>query len=138
MLPKGWPRLALGEIAQITSGGTPNRANPAYWGGDIPWVTTGEVHFNKITDTVEKITEQGLISSSAKLFPAGTLLMAMYGQGKTRGQMARLGISAATNQACAAICLRDDHDSDFFFHLLSSKYDSLRKLSNDVFRHAVA
>ena len=110
MLPDGWHRSTLGEIARISSGGTPDRAEPSYWGGDVPWVTTGEIRFNTITDTFEKITPAGLKNSSAKLFPPGTLLMAMYGQGKTRGQVAKLAIEAATNQACAAILLEDGQD----------------------------
>lgn len=130
MLPKSWRRSTLGEIARITSGGTPDRSKPEYWGGDVPWVTTGEIQFNTITDTVEKITAAGLQNSSAKLFPPGTLLMAMYGQGKTRGQVAKLSIDAATNQACAAIQLRDKHDVDFYFQYLTSQYEELRELGN--------
>lgn len=130
MLPEGWRRLPLGEIAQITSGGTPERAETKYWGGDIPWVTTGEIQFNTITDTAEKITEDGLKNSAAKLFPAGTLLMAMYGQGKTRGQVAKLGIAAATNQACAAILLKEGYDEEFYYQFLASHYDAIRELGN--------
>lgn len=130
MLPKSWRRSTLGEIARITSGGTPDRSRPDYWGGDVPWVTTGEIQFNTITDTIEKITAAGLQNSSAKLFPPGTLLMAMYGQGKTRGQVAKLGIDATTNQACAAIQLQDNHDTDFYFQYLSSQYEELRELGN--------
>lgn len=130
MLPERWKRVPLGEIAQITSGGTPDRAQPAYWGGDIPWVTTGEIQFNTISDTVETITEAGLKNSAAKIFPPGTLLMAMYGQGKTRGQVAKLGISATTNQACAAILLDHGHDPEFFFQTLASHYEEIRELGN--------
>lgn len=130
MLPKGWSRSTLGEIASITSGGTPDRSKPEYWGGDIPWITTGEIQFNTIRDSAEKITGAGLQHSSAKLFPPGTLLMAMYGQGKTRGQVAKLGIEAATNQACAAIQLQGKHDGDFYFQYLSSQYEELRELGN--------
>jgi len=130
MLPEGWKRVPLGEIAQITSGGTPDRAQPAYWGGDIPWVTTGEIHFNSILETAEKITEAGLKNSAAKVFPPGTLLMAMYGQGKTRGQVAKLAIGAATNQACAAILLKNGHDPEFYFQMLASQYDEIRELGN--------
>jgi type I restriction enzyme S subunit len=129
-LPKGWRYSTLGEIARVTSGGTPDRSNSEYWGGDVPWVTTGEIQFNNITDTNEKITATGLQYSSAKLFPPGTLLMAMYGQGKTRGQVAKLRIEAATNQACAAILLHDNYDPDFYFQYLSSQYDELRELGN--------
>lgn len=130
MLPEGWKRVPLGEIAQITSGGTPDRAQPAYWGGDIPWVTTGEIQFNTITDTVEKITEAGLKNSAAKIFPPGTLLMAMYGQGKTRGQVAKLGIAATTNQNSAAILLAHEQHPDYYFHFLSWKYESIREFGN--------
>jgi len=126
MLPEGWRRSTLGEIARITSGGTPDRSKPEYWGGDVPWVTTGEIQFNTITDSNEKITAAGLQNSAAKLFPPGTLLMAMYGQGKTRGQVAKLGIEAATNQNSAAILLNDGHDPDFYFHFLSSQYENIR------------
>ncbi|MCA3072150.1 MAG: restriction endonuclease subunit S [Rhodocyclaceae bacterium] len=130
MLPDGWRRSTLGEIARITSGGTPDRSEASYWGGSVPWVTTGEIQFNTITDTVEKITEAGLKNSSAKRFPPGTLLMAMYGQGKTRGQVAKLGVEAATNQACAAILLHEGHDADFYFQYLSAHYESIRELGN--------
>jgi type I restriction enzyme S subunit len=130
MLPEGWCRRRLGEVAHIASGGTPDRAEPSYWNGGIPWVTTGEIQFNTITDTAEKITAAGLESSSARLFPPGTLLLAMYGQGRTRGQVAKLGIEAATNQACAAIRLKPGHDPDFYFHVLASNYDSIRSLGN--------
>ena len=130
MLPEGWKRVPVGEIAQITSGGTPDRAQPSFWGGDIPWVTTGEIQFNTITDTAEKITAAGLKNSAAKIFPAGTLLMAMYGQGKTRGQVAKLGISATTNQACAAILLKNGHDPEFYFQTLASQYEEIRELGN--------
>lgn len=130
MLPKTWHRSTLGEIARISSGGTPDRGTAEYWGGDVPWVTTGEIQFNTITDTSEKITTKGLRDSSAKLFPPGTLLMAMYGQGKTRGQVAKLGIEAATNQACAAILLNGKNDPDFYFQYLSSQYEELRELGN--------
>ncbi len=130
MLPDGWKRVRLGDIAQIGSGGTPDRSDARYWNGDIPWVTTGEIQFNTITDTVEKITADGLKNSSAKLFPPGTLLMAMYGQGKTRGQVAKLGIEAATNQACAAMRLSPDCDLDYIYQCLASHYEAIRELGN--------
>ncbi len=126
MLPKDWYQSTLGQIARITSGGTPDRSKPEYWGGDIPWVTTGEIQFNTIADTDEKITSEGLRNSSAKLFPPGTLLMAMYGQGKTRGQVAKLGIDAATNQNSAAILLYEGHNPDFYFQFLFSQYENIR------------
>lgn len=130
MTPPGWTRAALGEVAHISSGGTPSRNEPRYWGGTIPWVTTGEIQFNTISQTAETITPEGLRHSSAKVFPAGTLLMAMYGQGKTRGQVARLGVDAATNQACAAIQVRSPHDHDYIYQVLASQYEAIRALGN--------
>lgn len=130
MFPKEWEQALLGDIAKISSGGTPDRGEPGYWGGTIPWVTTGEIQFNTITDTIEKITELGLKNSSARIFPKGTLLMAMYGQGKTRGQMAKLDIAAATNQACAAIQLNEGYDTEFYYQYLASQYALIREVGN--------
>jgi len=125
-----WEVGTLGEICKITSGGTPNRAEKEYWNGDIPWVTTTLIDFNFIEEANEYITEVGLQNSSAKIFPKNTILMAMYGQGKTRGKVAVLGIKAATNQACAAIILKDGFNTNFVFQNLASRYDEIRKLSN--------
>ena len=123
-------RVLLGDIAKISSGGTPDRSNPAYWSGDIPWVKTGEIQFGVIWDAEEKISAQALKESSAKLVPAGSLLMAMYGQGKTRGQVALLGIEAAINQACAAISPHDADDSKYLFQFFAANYENVRRLSN--------
>lgn len=126
MRPDGWSHGTLGDIADIGTGGTPDRAQPAYWGGDVPWVTTGEIQFNTITATAENITQLGLRHSSARLYPPGTLLMAMYGQGRTRGQVARLAIAACTNQNSAAIVFHEGFDPDFYFHFLSWQYEAIR------------
>ena len=102
-----------------------------YWhGGNIPWVTTAEVKFGVITETEQKITQEGLNNSSAKLFPKDTILLAMYGQGKTRGQVAKLGIKASTNQACAAIQLKQGYDVEYYFQYLKSQYLNIRDLAN--------
>lgn len=130
MVPSGWVKRTIDDIAHVSSGGTPSRSEPLYWGGTIPWVTTAEVDFCEIVDTNEKITEIGLNNSSAKLFPAGTILMAMYGQGKTRGKVAKLAIEASTNQACAAILLKESYSVDFYFQYLLSQYENVRELSN--------
>ena len=128
---KEWIEKELGVVSEVSSGGTPNRANPSYWDGNIPWVSTGLIDFNIIYQTEERITEDGLKGSSAKLLSKGSLLMAMYGQGKTRAKVAILGIDAATNQACASI--KPDPNvltSQFLFYNLSKRYDEIRDLSN--------
>lgn len=130
MLPEGWKRKSIEDIALVSSGGTPSRSNPAYWGGEIPWITTAEVDYRTIVNSAEKITDLGLRESSAKIFPPETILMAMYGQGKTRGKVAKLGIEAATNQACAGIQLKEGYSPDFYFQYLQSQYKNIRELSN--------
>lgn len=124
--------VTLGSIAKITSGGTPDRANASYWNGVIPWAKTAQIQNCAITanDIDEWITEKGLKESSAKMVPEGTILMAMYGQGKTRGQVAILGLDAAINQACAAIHLQAGVDRDYVYQQLRFRYESIRGLSN--------
>ena len=128
---EGWSTSKIEEIAIVTSGGTPSRANERYWAGDIPWVTTSLVDFNVIQSAEEFITQEGLDNSSAKLFPQNTILMAMYGQGITRGKVAILGIDATTNQACAAIKLKTNFDTQFIFQNLMNRYEEIRDLSNE-------
>jgi type I restriction enzyme, S subunit len=116
----------VSEIFSVQTGGTPNRKNPAFYtNGDVPWVRTGEVQNCEIFKSDEFITKEALRNSNAKLFPPGTLLIAMYGEGKTRGQVARLRIEASTNQACAALVnpeLSAVSNQYVFFFLLGQYY----------------
>lgn len=125
-----WIPAKLGDVSTIKSGGTPSRTNPDYWSGTIPWVTTSLIDSNIILNVDEHITKLGLEGSSAKIFPKGTILMAMYGQGKTRGKVAVLGIDAATNQACAAILVKKKIEPSFVFQNLASRYEEIRRISN--------
>jgi type I restriction enzyme S subunit len=127
-----WVEERIGDRHDVSSGGTPSRGNPDYWnGGTIPWVKTAEVNYSVITETSEFITQRGLEESAAKMLPVGTVLLAMYGQGVTRGKVGVLGIEAATNQACAAIQPRDEVvDSRYLFHFLASRYTDLRQLAH--------
>jgi type I restriction enzyme, S subunit len=121
----------LGNLATVMTGGTPDRGTPAYWGGSIPWVGTGEIDFNVIESPTEYLTERGLKESAARLLPKGTLLMAMYGQGTTRGKVGILAIEAASNQACAAIVPKAGlTESEFLFYVLEASYTRIRRLSN--------
>ncbi|WP_394538332.1 restriction endonuclease subunit S [Lysobacter enzymogenes] len=123
---------ALGSIATITSGGTPDRKNSAYWNGNIPWIKTAQIQ-NKtieIADIDEWITPLALKESAVRMVAKGAILMAMYGQGRTRGQVAVLGVDATVNQACAVIKLEDGVDRDYVFQQLLYRYDMIRGLSN--------
>lgn len=124
------PYKVLGEWAKTTSGSTPQRGNKKYWEPEeIPWVKTGEVAFVPIVATEEFISKKALAECSLTLLPPKTVLIAMYGQGKTRGQSAVLEIEATTNQACFAILPNDTWDAEFLHLWLVAKYEDLRKLS---------
>lgn len=131
VIPEHWEIRPLGDIATVSAGGTPSRTKGEYWNGDIPWITTSEVGFHRITHAEQFITKEGLDHSAAKLIPPGTLLLALYGQGKTRGKVGILEIEAATNQACAAISLHSAVSSSFVFHFLAGQYENIRRLSNN-------
>ena len=126
-----WEQRKLGEVADISSGGTPSRDMCSYWNGDIPWATTAEVNYSLILETAEHISTSGLSNSSAKIMPVGTILMAMYGQGKTRGQVAILGIEAATNQANANIVINQGVNNAFVYYQLVKNYKSIRLSANE-------
>ena len=100
---QAWPWRTLGEVARTCSGATPPRGDGRYFGGDIPWVKTAELRDGVIEDTEEHVSEAALRETSMQLLPAGTLLVAMYGQGQTRGRTGLLGRPATSNQACFAI-----------------------------------
>jgi type I restriction enzyme S subunit len=125
-----WTSSALGDVCETSSGGTPLRSRKDYWDGSIPWVTTSLIDGNRIVIAEEFITELAVSETSAKLFPPETLVIAMYGQGKTRGRVAVLGITATTNQACAAILPNEVVSSQFLFFQIVNAYQRLRSLSN--------
>lgn len=125
----GWPSKPIGQVCKVTTGGTPSRNNATYWNGGIPWVKTGEVNYYVIDSTEERITAEGLKGSAAKLCPPNSVLVALYGQGPTRGRVGMLGIEAAVNQACAAIYPNAEFDPWFVYYYLSGKYLSLRAMA---------
>ncbi|MDD3146048.1 MAG: restriction endonuclease subunit S [Candidatus Riflebacteria bacterium] len=117
-IPGTWERRKLGEICFTTSGGTPSRKVKSYYDGTIPWVKSGELEKGTITQTEEYISQEGLQSSSAKIFPKGTLLIALYGA--TIGKLGFLGVDAATNQAICGIFHNPFIDLKFLKHFLFS------------------
>ena len=129
-IPESWMVARLGDYCRISSGGTPAREVAEYWNGNITWVKTGEIDYRPITITEEYITEAALQNSSAKLFPKGTLLMAMYGQGVTRGKVAFLETEAATNQACAALFPNDHLDPGYLYAFCVFAYNMIRELGH--------
>jgi type I restriction enzyme S subunit len=102
-LPQTWEWCTVGQVSTVCLGGTPSRKQPAYWAGEISWVSSGEVANCRIRNTRESISALGLKESNAKIYPKGSVLIAMIGEGKTRGQSAILDIEACTNQNVAGL-----------------------------------
>ena len=123
----GWALSKLGDVLETTSGGTPSRNNPRYYSGSIPWVKSGELKYNTILDTEEKISKEAIENSSAKLFPKGTLLVALYGA--TVGKLAFLGIEASTNQAVCGVFEEPYYDHKFLYYYLMFMRPELLNLS---------
>jgi type I restriction enzyme S subunit len=130
LLNSGHPRARLSEVSDVFVGATPSRKDPSLWGGPIPWVSSGEVAFCRIAETRETITDQAVGNPAKRLHPPGTVLFAMYGDGKTRGQAAILDIAAATNQAVAAIRVHPERLlPEFLYYRLVQNYDAVRRLA---------
>lgn len=122
-----WGKKKLGEINEIGTGGTPSRKIAAYYNGNIPWIKTGEILWNYIYDSEEKITNNAINNSSAKFYSKGTVLVAMYGQGLTRGRAAILAIEATTNQAVCALKPKQVLKSKFLFYYFMENYWKYRE-----------
>ena len=130
---KGWEMKKLKDLSKIGTGGTPSRKlSDRYYNGKIAWVKTTEVCNNYIFGTEERITEEAISESNCNIYGINTVILAMYGQGKTRGQSAILKIPAATNQACAAIQCYDNLCHTYLFWFLQMTYSHNRELGNGV------
>jgi type I restriction enzyme S subunit len=131
ILEESWPEACIGDVAFVGSGATPKRGREDYWvGGTIPWVTSGQLTKPFVREPAALITEKALGETNVKLWPKHTLLVALYGEGKTRGHCSELLIEATTNQACAAIVLRDDSvDRAYLKLFFAASYDANRRLA---------
>lgn len=117
-----WENTVLGKIAKWGSGGTPSRKDPAFYTGSIPWIKTGELTSKYVVSSEEHITEEAIKKSSAKLFPKGSVAIAMYGA--TIGKCSIFGIDASTNQACAVAQVNDDLFNEYlYYYLISQRRD---------------
>ena len=126
---KYFKSLKISDICKIGSGGTPTRSNKKYYSGAIPWIKTGELNNDIVVDSEEKITQEALENSSAKLYPANCIVMAMYGA--TIGKTAKLGIAATTNQACAVLYDIDSSivDTDYLWFYLQTQTEKFKELA---------
>ncbi len=129
LIPDSWAWAMLGEITDIGTGSTPSRSQPAFWtNGTIPWVTSGSTSQSPIRDGDEFVTPEAVRAHRLRIYPVGTLLIALYGQGKIRGQVAALEVPAAINQACAAVCPLDGIPpmQDYLMLVLVKQYEEMR------------
>jgi len=131
LCPEGVEHMKLGNFAECFSGATPKKSHPEYWdGGTIPWMSSGEVHQHVVRQVGGRITQAGYDSCSTRLIPAGTVVVALAGQGKTRGTVAITDIELCTNQSIGAILCSNIVDSKYLYYYLSGEYDYLRRISS--------
>lgn len=133
--PKHWNSVHLRWIAKLYAGGTPSKAIEEYWeNGSVPWINSGEVNQGLISEVSTYITEAAYKNSSAKWIPKNALVMALAGQGKTKGMIAQLAIDATCNQSMAAIVPQDLQSSRYLFWWLHSNYQNIRNMAGGDLR----
>lgn len=133
--PAHWENARLRWLARRYSGGTPDKTNLNYWeGGTIPWLNSGEVNERLITQPSSYITQEAFENSSAKWIPAGSLVMALAGQGKTKGMVAQLAIDSTCNQSMAAIVPSSRLQPRFLLWWLDSNYENIRNMAGGDLR----
>jgi len=121
----------IGDIGKCYAGATPKTSVKEYWeNGDIPWMSSGEVNYGQVLYTEKKITKLGFENSSTKMIPANSVVIALAGQGKTRGTVAITRIELCTNQSLCAVVTNNEVLSDYLFYFLKTQYAQLRNVSS--------
>ena len=128
---EAWEQRKVSDVAEIIAGGTPSTKENSYWEPkEIPWLSSGEVHKKYITFTDDMISQIGMNNSSAKMVAKDSVLIALAGQGKTRGTVAINRIPLTTNQSIAAMTFNEDFIPEFVFYNLENRYDEIRRMSS--------
>jgi len=129
-VPEHWTPISLSRSSTQYAGGTPDRSNDSYWDdGTIPWINSGAVNQGLVTEPSAYITEEAYRNSSARWVPKGALVMALAGQGKTKGMVAQTGIATTCNQSMAAICPSPPMEARYLYWLLASQYEHIRNMA---------
>lgn len=128
-----YPVMKIGEFANCYAGATPSTSHPEYWeNGTIRWMSSSEIHKGQVEDTDTRITELGYNSASTKMVPVHSIVIALAGQGKTRGTVAVTNVELCTNQSLCAIVPDERVNYSYLYHNLQGRYYELRGLSGDV------
>ena len=130
IIPNDWILKKIKDFTDVTSGGTPSTFVPEYWNGEIRWMNSGEINLKKIYEVNGRITKLGLKNSSTKLIPKNCILIALAGQGKTRGTVAINHVELCINQSLGAIIPNKSFVPEYLYHNLDSRYDEFRNLSS--------
>lgn len=126
---KGYPIKQIDEFSDLFAGATPSTKVSAYWkNGTIPWMSSGEVHMGRVTSTEKKISQLGYDKCSTKMVPLHTVVIALAGQGKTRGTVAVTEIELCTNQSLCAMVTDETVLSDYLYHNLRNRYEEIRNM----------
>ncbi len=137
-LPEKWASTIVKNLFEVKGGSTPSRTNSSFWNGDISWISSGQVKNCDIYESKEKISQKGFDNSSLKIYPPETILMAMIGEGKTRGQVAILKIHATTNQNIASIlCANSEILSKYIYFWLLKRYEATRRIGSGGMQKAL-
>ncbi len=128
-----WPQRRIGDLCRLATGGTPAKTRPEYFGGEIRWLVSGDIHQKEIFDCGGRITELGMRSSNAKMLPTNSVMIALNGQGKTRGTVALLRTQATCNQSLVSISPIDPQTllPEFLFANLHGRYEEIRQITGD-------
>lgn len=133
-MSQGWKAVRLGDVCDLSTGGTPPSSDPLnYKGGQIPWLVSGDVHRGEINECTGRITDVGFANSNARWLPTNSVVIALNGQGKTRGTVALLRMRATCNQSLVAISPRDATVlmPEFLFWNLRGRYEQIRRVTGD-------
>ena len=132
-MKRGWQTKKIGDVCHVMTGGTPSKAKQDYFGGEIKWLVSGDINQGEIFDCEGRITETGMKNSNAKLLPINSVMIALNGQGKTRGTVALLRTEATCNQSLVSIYPKEPQKllPEYLFANLHGRYQEIRRMTGD-------
>lgn len=136
-IPSDWNVVKTQDISDLKTGGTPSKAKPEYWNGDIKWMASGDIHLKRIYDVQGRISRLGFDNSNTKTLPKKTVMIALNGQGKTRGTVAILETELTCNQSLAGFTPSDKFIPEFLLYNLQNRYSEIRNLTGDGARNGL-